>query len=129
MQKATFSEDDLPAYLSTSPSGSAESTTGFPEGLPPLKTTITMSLCGERIQYDLSALEDDPSTIIRLLKTTGSDRDNWMVVAGSYRRAGLIFAAILVVSTMLNGAWPFCLVEACSALSKSSDEKQRHVGG
>jgi hypothetical protein len=62
-----------------------------------------MSLCGETIIYDLEALEDDPKAVITLLKATSSERGNWMIVAGQYRRKGNPSAAITVVTTMIEG--------------------------
>ncbi|KAI0029658.1 hypothetical protein K488DRAFT_88514 [Vararia minispora EC-137] len=94
--------DDMPAYLSISSGSPVEGGSFTPRGLPPMRKTISMTLCGERVHYDLSTLEDDPATIIRLLKMSASDRDNWMIIASSYRRAGKLHAAILVVSKMLD---------------------------
>jgi hypothetical protein len=68
-----------------------------------LDTGLVMTLCGELISYNLESLEDDPKAIINLLKITSSERDKWMVVACHYRRKGKFEAAILVVTSMVEG--------------------------
>jgi hypothetical protein len=70
-----------------------------------------MFLCGERISYDIDALESDPATIIDLLRITSSEKGNWMHVACHYRRKGLPDASVAVIMAMLEGArFSFCLL-------------------
>ncbi|KAI0051803.1 hypothetical protein FA95DRAFT_138562 [Auriscalpium vulgare] len=75
----------------------------IPTGMPSLQTDVVLSLCGERIKLDLNALDEDPSTVISLLKASASDCDLWMMVGATYRRRGNVGAAILVVEAMLDG--------------------------
>ena len=75
----------------------------IPSGLPPIRTLLPMTLCGQPISFNLQTLEDDPRSIIELLIATSSDRDKWMVVGAFYRRIGNIHAALTVVTTMVKG--------------------------
>jgi hypothetical protein len=68
-----------------------------------LEKRLEMSLCGERITYDLEGLGDDPSVIIHLLKATSSERGNWMTVSGQYRRNGNPTAALTVTTELIKG--------------------------
>ncbi|KAJ3733458.1 hypothetical protein DFJ43DRAFT_1067236 [Lentinula guzmanii] len=68
----------------------------------PLTTHIRLCLCGELFSYDLNSLQSDPREIIKLLKCTGSERGNWMVVGAFYRRQGNPHAAIAVIQSMLE---------------------------
>jgi len=74
-----------------------------------LETRIVMTLCGESIIYNLRSLDTDPKAIIELLRTTASERGNWMVVGAYYRRTGNIRAAITVVTTMIEGTFTVLL--------------------
>ena len=69
----------------------------------PLVTHIQFCVCGELFSYDLSSLQPDPQEIIELLKCTGSERGNWMIVGATYRRNRNPHAAITVLHTMLEG--------------------------
>jgi hypothetical protein len=69
-----------------------------------LEPHITMFLCGERISYNVDALESDPATIIDLLRITSSERGNWIQVGCHYRRKGLPDSCIAVITAMLEGA-------------------------
>lgn len=75
----------------------------IPPGLPPIRTILDMTLCGQCITLDLEGLDVDPHSIIELLRSTSSDRDKWMVVGASYRRIGNTHAALTVVATMVKG--------------------------
>jgi len=75
----------------------------IPPGLPPIQTLLSMSLCGQPINFDLQTLDDDPRSIIELLSATSSDRDKWMIVGAYYRRKGNTHAALTVVTTMVQG--------------------------
>jgi len=79
-----------------------------------LNTRLVMTLCDELISYDLESLEDDPKTIMDLLRATSSERDKWIVVGCHYRRKGNFKAAMLVVRTMVEG-------KCCSALKPAAD--------
>lgn len=68
-----------------------------------LSSLLNLSFCGENIIFDLKALEQDSRPIIELLKLTGSDCGNWMMVAAYYRRSGNARAAISVIESMING--------------------------
>ncbi|KAJ3830171.1 hypothetical protein F5880DRAFT_1299787 [Lentinula raphanica] len=68
----------------------------------PLTTHIRLCLCGELFSYDLNNLLSDPREIIELLKCTGSERGNWMMVGAFYRRRGNVHAAIAVIESMLE---------------------------
>ncbi|KAI9463525.1 hypothetical protein BJY52DRAFT_1184549 [Lactarius psammicola] len=74
----------------------------IPPGLPPIQTLLDMTLCGQRITFDLDCLDVDPRSIIELLRTTSSDRDKWMIVGAFYRRKGNTHAALTVVATMVK---------------------------
>ncbi|KAF8829127.1 hypothetical protein HHX47_DHR3000972 [Lentinula edodes] len=69
----------------------------------PLTTHIRLCLCGELFSYNLSNLQSDPREIIELLKSTGSERGNWMTVGACYRRQGNPHAAIAVIQSMVEG--------------------------
>jgi hypothetical protein len=75
----------------------------IPPGLPPIQTLLDMTLCGQRITFDLEGLDVDPRSIMELLRTTSSDRDKWMIVGAFYRRKGNTHAALTVVATMVKG--------------------------
>jgi hypothetical protein len=78
--------------------------------LSSMEKRIVMSLCGEKITYDLGALEDDPGVIIQLLKATSSERGNWMTVAGQYRRNRNPTAALAVVTELVKGKPSYNLI-------------------
>ncbi|KAH9176446.1 hypothetical protein EDB89DRAFT_2065780 [Lactarius sanguifluus] len=54
-----------------------------------------MTLCGQRITFDLEGLDVNPRPIIELLRATSSDRDKWMIVGAFYRRKGNTHAALI----------------------------------
>lgn len=66
-------------------------------------SNIYLSLFGEVITCDLKTLGSDPSLIIRLLKTTQSERGNYMIVGASYRRSGFPQSAKAIMETMIQG--------------------------
>ncbi|KAJ3933998.1 MAG: hypothetical protein NXY57DRAFT_996249 [Lentinula lateritia] len=68
----------------------------------PLTTHIRLCLCGELFSYNLSNLQSDPREIIELLKSTGSERGNWMTVGACYRRQCNPHAAIAVIQSMVE---------------------------
>ncbi|KAF5393397.1 hypothetical protein D9757_000693 [Collybiopsis confluens] len=69
----------------------------------PVLTHIQLSLCGELFSYDLRNLQSiNPREVIELLKTTGSERGNWMIVGASYRRKRNPRAAIAILNEMLE---------------------------
>ncbi|KAF9066147.1 hypothetical protein BDP27DRAFT_1331031 [Rhodocollybia butyracea] len=70
----------------------------------PKSPLISRLLClsGEVFSYDLKNLQPDPREIVDLLKCTGSERGNWMIVGASYRRQGNPRAAIIVLKAMLE---------------------------
>ena len=68
-----------------------------------LDKKIALSICGQVVTYNLDELEDDPRTIIGLLKLVSSERGNWMVVAAHYRRNKNPAAALAVVTAMVQG--------------------------
>ncbi|KAI9437739.1 hypothetical protein H4582DRAFT_2099300 [Lactarius indigo] len=74
----------------------------IPLGLPPIQSLLDMTLCGQRIAFDLEGLDVDPRPIIELLCATSSDRDKWMIVGAFYRRKGNIHASLTVVATMVK---------------------------
>ncbi|KAI0266866.1 hypothetical protein BC834DRAFT_117468 [Gloeopeniophorella convolvens] len=74
----------------------------IPQGAAPLQNFLTMDSCAKRIDFDLRTLDDDPRSIIELLKATQSDRDKWMIVGAFYKRKGNVYAALTVVSTMVK---------------------------
>lgn len=80
-----------------------------------LNTRLVMTLCDELISYDLESLEDDPKTIIDLLRATSSERDKWIVVGCHYRRKGNFKAAMSVVRTMVEGKYGSTLKPAADA--------------
>lgn len=96
-------EDDLNSRAPTgvvSSIDTAPSTSTFPLSF---SNTITMSLCGGAITFDLQELQQDPQVIIDLLKLTQSERGNWMIVAANYRRSSNTSAAISVLDAMTAG--------------------------
>jgi hypothetical protein len=64
---------------------------------------IHLSLFGEVITCDLKTLGSDPAVIIQLLKTTQSERANYMIVGASYRRSGLPKNAKAIIEAMIQG--------------------------
>lgn len=64
---------------------------------------IYLSLFGEVIACDLKTLGPDPTLIIQLLKTTQSERANYMIVGASYRRSGFPQSAKAIMETMIEG--------------------------
>ena len=69
-----------------------------------LDKKIPLSICGQVVTYNLEELEDDPKTIIGLLKLVSSERGNWMIVAAHYRRNKNPAAALAVMTAMVQGA-------------------------
>ncbi|KAH9083404.1 hypothetical protein EDB83DRAFT_10314 [Lactarius deliciosus] len=72
--------------------------------LPPIQSlldqVLDVTLCGQRITFDLEGLDVNPR--IELLRATSSDRDKWMTVGAFYRRKGNTHAALIVVATMVK---------------------------
>lgn len=68
-----------------------------------LDNGLVMTLCGEQIHYNLESLEENPNSIIDLLKATLSERDKWIIVACHYRRKGNFESAITVMMSMIEG--------------------------
>jgi hypothetical protein len=51
----------------------------------------------------MKTLDPDPAVIIQLLKTTQSERANYMIIGASYRRSGLPKSAKAIIETMIKG--------------------------
>jgi hypothetical protein len=68
-----------------------------------LNNKVALSICGQIVTYNLDELEDDPRTIIGLLKLISNERGNWMIVAAHYRRNKNPTAALAVMTAMLQG--------------------------
>lgn len=93
-------KDDLNSQAPTvvvSSIDAAPSTSAFPLSF---SNTITMSLSGGAITFDLQELQQDPQVIIDILKLTQSERGNWMIVAANYRRSSNTPAAVSVLDAM-----------------------------
>ncbi|THV02377.1 hypothetical protein K435DRAFT_963110 [Dendrothele bispora CBS 962.96] len=67
-----------------------------------LSSHIAVSFSGETFTYDLRSLQSDPREIIQLLKSSASERGNWMIIAAHYRRIGNPSAAITVMTELLD---------------------------
>ncbi|KAK7472752.1 hypothetical protein VKT23_000862 [Stygiomarasmius scandens] len=67
-----------------------------------LSSRITLSFSGETFVYDLRSLQADPHEIIELLRTSASERGNWMTVAAHYRRSGNASASISILTELLK---------------------------
>jgi hypothetical protein len=64
---------------------------------------MVTSLCGEKITFNLKRLDKDPEVIVKLLKVTSSERGNCMLAGSHYQRKGNMVAAVIIISTMLEG--------------------------
>lgn len=64
---------------------------------------IELRVAGEQFIFDLSKLEDDPKSIIELLKLASAERAHWMIVAAFYRRKGNACAAIKMMMALIQG--------------------------
>ncbi|KAF8622730.1 hypothetical protein AX15_006821 [Amanita polypyramis BW_CC] len=67
-----------------------------------MATKVELRVAGEQFIYDLNKLEDDPKSIIELLKLASVERAHWMVVGAFYRRRGKTRAAIKVMTELLK---------------------------
>jgi len=114
---ATADSRTSPKLLSSFPDHARNSVVYSVPAVPALSSVLSsllnLSFYGENIIFDLKALEQDSRPIIELLKLTGSDCGNWMMVAAYYRRSGNARAAISVIEAMINGkdhlsigSWP-----------------------
>lgn len=68
-----------------------------------MSNKIELRVAGEQFIFDLSKLEDDPKSIIELLKLASAERAHWMIVAAFYRRKGNPFAAIKMMMALIQG--------------------------
>ncbi|KAH9048376.1 hypothetical protein EDB84DRAFT_1434380 [Lactarius hengduanensis] len=91
-----------PLPIPSPPTHSGQLNSIIPPGLPPIQSLLGMTLCGQRITFDLEGLDVNPRPIIELLRATSSDRDKWMIVGAFYRRKGNTHAALTVVATMVK---------------------------
>jgi len=83
-----------------------------------MASKIELRVAGEQFIYDLSKLEDDPKSIIELLKLASAERAHWMIVAAFYRRRGNARAAIRLMMELIKGQ-PGLLM--CFYLPKATD--------
>ena len=68
-----------------------------------MSTNIELTVAGAQFVYDLKKLEDDPKSIIELLKLASAERGHWMIVAAYYRRSGNARAAINIMTELIEG--------------------------
>ena len=66
-------------------------------------TKMELRVAGEQFIYDLNKLEDDPKSIIELLKLASAERAHWMIVGAFYRRRGKAHAAIKIMMELIEG--------------------------
>ena len=64
---------------------------------------LALQLSGVSFTYELKSLDSNPKEIIQLLKITGSERGNWMLVGAHYRRNANPAAAVRVATAMIEG--------------------------
>lgn len=68
-----------------------------------MASKLELRVAGEQFIFDLSKLEDDPKSIIALLKVAYAERAHWMIVAAFYRRKGNACAAIKLMIELIQG--------------------------
>jgi hypothetical protein len=89
-----------------------------------MASKIELRVAGEQFIYDLSKLEDDPKSIIELLKLASAERAHWMIVAAFYRRRGNARAAIWLMMELIKGQ-PGILMCFCHPKDTNSFEVSR----
>ncbi|KAF8739278.1 hypothetical protein AX14_010252 [Amanita brunnescens Koide BX004] len=67
-----------------------------------MASKLELRVAGEQFIFDLSKLEDDPKSIIALLKVAYAERAHWMIVAAFYRRKGNACAAIKLMIELIQ---------------------------
>lgn len=93
---------DVPIFLSVTPAEAVPLAAKFPLTFD---SSIHLYLFGEVITCDLKNPSPDPAVVIQLLKTTQSERANYMTVGASYRRAGLPKCGIAIIEAMIEGTF------------------------
>jgi hypothetical protein len=88
---------------------------------------IRLFLFGEVITCDLKTLDPDPKVIIQLLKTTQSERANYMIVGATYRRSGFPQSAKAIMETMIQGTFKLTSCTSCTLLTPASELAKRGV--
>ena len=89
-----------------------------------MASKIELRVAGEQFIYELSKLEDDPKSIIELLKLASAERAHWMIVAAFYRRRGNARAAIKLMMELIKGQ-PGILMCFCLPKESNSFEVSR----